>query len=486
MTKLIRGRYEPLDVIGQGGQGEVFKALDHQHDRLVALKRRTLTAGQDREALLAEARILLNLKPHRGLPLVREDFFVGRRYYMVMEWIEGQSLEALLEERGDPGLPPSSVVGYLADVAEALDHLHAHDPPIVHQDVKPANLIRTLDRRVVLVDFGIAGSLRDEPSDKGTRGYVDPARRPGDAPSPAADIYSLGVTAWLLLTGSFPQGSKPAWKGMPAAGVSVIRRALSLDRSKRHGSAGEFVEDLRASLEGTLREPPATGATHSGPIKLMLVDDHPVWRQAMAAVLSRDDFAVVVAEAKDGGEAVELAAGVKPDVIVMDLHLPVLTGVEATQRIVAQNPAAKVLILSSSDEEPDVLEAVKAGASGYLLKIASASEVADAISRVNRGEPAFTPSLAGLVLGEFRRLSSGAPANSVPPLTTAERKLLKMIAGGQTLADIGAKQGLPEENLRGEMRRILEKLQHIAVPRASEREGSARPETRRSRTDRRT
>lgn len=485
MAKLIRGRYEPIEVVGRGGQGEVFKALDHQHDRHVALKVRTLATGEDKQSLLAEARILLNLTPHRGLPLVREDFFVGRRYYMVMEWVEGESLDRLLAERGDPGLPPSSVLPDLAHVADALDHLHAHDPPIVHQDVKPANLIRTPDRRVVLVDFGISSSRAQSARRMGTRGYADPACIAGAPPDPASDVYSLAVTAWVLLTGSLPEGSNPSWQGMPKAGVGVIRRALSTDPSRRHGSAGEFIEDLKASLEGTLSEKPrrqrgpadtpaSTKAGRAQPIRLVLADDHPVWRQAMRAVLERDDLAVVVAEAQDGGEAVELAATARPDVIVMDLHMPVLGGVEATQKIIAENPNAKVLILSSSDEEPDVIEAVKAGAGGYLLKIASASEVADAVRRVHGGEPAFTPSLAGLVLGEFRRLSSGRAAEEKPSLTPDERRVLKLVADGHSFSDIGAKQGVEESAVRREVQHVLAKLQRLGMAEGGAKPGAAK------------
>lgn len=128
-AELIRGRYQPLEVLGRGGEGEVVRALDHLHQRTVALKIRNVASAEDREQLLGEARILLNLKPHPALPLVREDFFVADRYFLVMDWVEGTSLQKVLEDRGDPGLPHSVVVAYLAQVAQALDHLHGHRPP---------------------------------------------------------------------------------------------------------------------------------------------------------------------------------------------------------------------------------------------------------------------------------------------------------------------------------------------------------------------
>src|SRR5688572_13876860 len=183
---LWRDRYEALSVAGEGGQGSVFRAQDHQHERIVALKVRAAGAGIDRSALLSEARILLNLSPHPGLPLVRDDFFVDEQYVVVMDWVEGTDLRTLLDHQGDPGLPVSSVIGYLGEVAEALDHLHSHDPPIVHGDVKPANIILNGRGRAVLVDFGIATTGEGRVGGSGTRGFVAPEVAAGETPTPAS------------------------------------------------------------------------------------------------------------------------------------------------------------------------------------------------------------------------------------------------------------------------------------------------------------
>ena len=129
MSELLRERYEPLEVVGRGGEGEVIRALDRLHDRYVALKVRPVSGDASRTLLLSEARMLLSLSPHPGLPLVREDFFVDGRYFIAMDWIEGRDLEALLAAEGRPGLDPALAIGYLAHAAEALEHLHMHDPP---------------------------------------------------------------------------------------------------------------------------------------------------------------------------------------------------------------------------------------------------------------------------------------------------------------------------------------------------------------------
>lgn len=137
-------------------------------------------------------------------------------------------------------------------------------------------------------------------------------------------------------------------------------------------------------------------------LKLMLVDDHPLWRETLRNLLERDGSVCVVAEVSDGAEVVAAADRSSPDVVVMDMSIPSVNGVEATRRLLAARPETKVLVLSSWDDRSAVLEAVKAGASGYLLKTAGAKEVADGVKRVHAGELVFPPSLAGVVLAQLR------------------------------------------------------------------------------------
>src|SRR5262249_14498843 len=119
MTALLRDRYEPLEVVGHGGEGRVLKALDHQHDRLGALRVRTGRDGVAPVQLLHEARVLLAVAPPPHLPLVREDFFEAGQYVVAMDWIEGTDLDKLLRVEGRPGLAPSMVLRWLADAASA-------------------------------------------------------------------------------------------------------------------------------------------------------------------------------------------------------------------------------------------------------------------------------------------------------------------------------------------------------------------------------
>src|SRR5688500_6539562 len=162
-------------------------------------------------------------------------------------------------------------------------------------------------------------------------------------------------------------------------------------------------------------------------IRVMVVDDHPMWRDAVERDLQAAGFDVV-AVAATGKEALARFPAARPQVVVLDLQIPAPNGVEVTAEVLRHDPSARVLILSASGEQADVLEAVKAGATGYLVKSASRQELLTAVRRVAAGDTVFTPGLAGLVLGEFRRLSDPASAEPEhPELTERETEVLKMV-----------------------------------------------------------
>jgi DNA-binding NarL/FixJ family response regulator/class 3 adenylate cyclase len=203
---------------------------------------------------------------------------------------------------------------------------------------------------------------------------------------------------------------------------------------------------------------PAIGGSDEGPIRVIVVDDHPAWRDGIRFDLEASGIAIVVAEAADGGEAIELAKGTEPDVVLMDLHLPTVSGVDAIARIVQDAPSVKVLVLSASGEESDVLEAVKVGAAGYLLKSSSATEICDAVQQVHKGEPVFTSPLAGLVLAEFRRVAT-APAAGEVGLTARENEVLRLVAKGYTYREIAEKLFISVKTVQNHVQNILAKLQ---------------------------
>lgn len=173
------------------------------------------------------------------------------------------------------------------------------------------------------------------------------------------------------------------------------------------------------------------------PLSLLLVDDHPLWRTTLRQVIERAGIGAVVAEASDGAEAVEMALATLPDVVIMDMVLPGLDGIEATRAILARTKDVKVLVLASSEARATVVAAVRAGASGYLLKTAGARELADAIKRVVAGEPVFPARLQRIVLEEFRRLAGGAPAADAARLAIAGNSVIHRESLAKTLAERG-------------------------------------------------
>jgi DNA-binding NarL/FixJ family response regulator len=195
------------------------------------------------------------------------------------------------------------------------------------------------------------------------------------------------------------------------------------------------------------------------PIRVMVVDDHPMWRDAVERDLQAAGFDVV-AVAANGSEALARFPAVRPQVLVLDLQIPAPNGVEVTAEVLRQDPSARVLILSASGEQADVLEAVKAGATGYLVKSAARDELLDAVRRVAAGDTVFTPGLAGLVLGEFRRLSEPAtdgPAH--PELTERETEVLKMVAKGLSYRQIAERLVLSHRTVQNHVQNTLRKLQ---------------------------
>jgi DNA-binding NarL/FixJ family response regulator len=192
------------------------------------------------------------------------------------------------------------------------------------------------------------------------------------------------------------------------------------------------------------------------PIRVMVVDDHPIWRDGVRTDLEASGVGEVVAEAADGGEAIERAREAMPEVVLMDLNLPTVRGVEAIRQIVEESPHIRILVLSASGEEADVLEAVKVGATGYLLKSATADEIARAVERVRDGEPVFTSSLAGLVLTEFRRVASGESGE--PGLSPRENEVLRLVAKGYTYREIAEKLFISVKTVQNHVQNILTKL----------------------------
>jgi DNA-binding NarL/FixJ family response regulator len=193
-------------------------------------------------------------------------------------------------------------------------------------------------------------------------------------------------------------------------------------------------------------------------ITVMVVDDHPIWREGVARDLTERGL-TVVATAADADAAVRIAAATRPRVVLMDLNLDGTSGVRAIEGILQKLPETRILVLSASGEHTDVLEAVKAGATGYLLKSAGADELLAAVQRTAEGFPVFTPGLAGLVLGEYRRLAGVSDGPATPALTDRETEVLRLVAKGLTARQIGERLVLSHRTVESHVQSTLRKLQ---------------------------
>nr|WP_296070581.1 response regulator transcription factor [uncultured Actinoplanes sp.] len=194
----------------------------------------------------------------------------------------------------------------------------------------------------------------------------------------------------------------------------------------------------------------------------MVVDDHPMWREGVSRDLAAAGYDVVAATG-EGRQAVRIAAAARPDVVVLDLQLPDVSGVEVITGLSEAVPGVRVLMLSASGEQQDVLDAMKAGATGYLLKSAGLPEFLDAVGRTAAGDTVFTPGLAGLVLGEFRRLAvsgaSGPESAAAPKLTERETEVLRLVAKGLSYRQIAERLVLSHRTVQNHVQNTLGKLQ---------------------------
>jgi DNA-binding NarL/FixJ family response regulator len=194
------------------------------------------------------------------------------------------------------------------------------------------------------------------------------------------------------------------------------------------------------------------------PIQVLVADDHPIFRDGLAMLLASVDGIEVVGTAADGAEAVASALRLQPDVVVMDVQMPKLNGVEATRRLAADVPSIGILVLTMSEDDGTVFAAIRAGARGYLVKGAEQEEIVRAITTVAAGGAVFGATLA-LRIAEFFAAGPPAPTDAFPQLTAREREILELIAAGRSNQQIAAALYLSPKTVRNNVSNVFAKLQ---------------------------
>jgi DNA-binding NarL/FixJ family response regulator len=199
------------------------------------------------------------------------------------------------------------------------------------------------------------------------------------------------------------------------------------------------------------------------PIRVLLADDHPVYRDGLAALLASVEGLEVVGTAADGVAAIAMAADLQPDVVVMDVQMPLLNGIEATRQLTAQSPHIGVVMLTMAEEDATLFSAMQAGARGYLLKGANQAEIMRAVTAVARGEAIFGPAIARRIAEFFAAGPAGVsvPEQAFPQLTAREREILELLAAGRSNAQIASTLFLSPKTVRNNVSNIFAKL-HVA------------------------
>jgi len=195
-------------------------------------------------------------------------------------------------------------------------------------------------------------------------------------------------------------------------------------------------------------------------VRVLVVDDHALFRHGLLHVLRSASDLAVVGEARDGMEAIEQAAELQPDVVLMDVRMPTMNGIEATRAIRSDFPSTQIIMLTVSDEEGDLYESVKNGASGYLLKDSSIDEVAQAVRVVAEGQSLISPSMAVKLIDEFKEMArTDREQVPTPRLTERELEVLRLVAKGMNNRDAARELFISENTVKNHVRNILEKLQ---------------------------
>ena len=492
----IGGRFELGKLIGSGATGHVHIGLDTHTGEQVAIKlllsNLVASAPEVVERFLREGEALRRLN-HPNIVKVLDTLEEEGQHYIVMEYVGGGSLAGQLARQ--PQQPVEHVLSIGLELSDALSR--AHHLNILHRDIKPENILLAADGTSRLTDFGLARigfypALTVAGSMMGTLQYLSPEACDNQPLDERADIWSFGIVLFEMLSGRCPFDgdsfieiiraiqSQPIpevasyRQDVPAPLADLVRRMLMRDRDARVASARQVGAELEAIQRGRKISTPATAANPiPGPaasstrIKVLIVDDHAIVRQGLRTFLELQPDIAIVGEATDGLEAVEQAGRLRPDVVLLDLVMPHMDGVEATPKIIEQSPGSRVIILTSFGEDSKVFPAIRAGAQGYLLKDIPPNDLVQAVREAHAGRAQLHPDIARKLMSAIAA-EGEAPAAAPPSqpggaddLTERELEVLRLIAKGLNNHEIAQQLVISEKTVKTHVSNILGKL-HVS------------------------
>lgn len=451
----LLNRYRIDEHLGDGSTATVYKGFDERLGRDVALKLLfPHVKDTTRKRFLQEATSAAALN-HPNITAIYDIDDDNNQPFLVMEYVDGASLAQYIPS------PVETLVELGEQIARALHY--AHERQIIHRDIKPANIKVTPQGTVKIMDLGLAlppdaKRMTAQGMVIGTPAYLSPEQAQGISLDHRTDIYSLGVMLYEMATGKLPfdsndigalllqqvkqtpQPPRLLEPSVSAALENVILKCLEKSPARRYQSGATLASALLACLPNSSNKPqddwenrPTVTTNQLGlsqnksrAIRVILADDHTLLRRSLANLLETHDDFVIVAEAGDGESALAQTIDIRPDVLLLDINMPIRNGLDILPELRQHAPEVRVLILTGREEDAYIIRALRAGANGYLLKSTDENELIEGLRKVMDGQ---------LMLGKgvAEKMVTGMLSSDQPNpnrLSEIDQKILLYIAAG--------------------------------------------------------